>query len=96
MIVQVVTLEVKPDRRDEFLIEAISNVRSSQKETGVVQFELLQEFDSPNKFMLYEVYQSGEDINTHRETPHYNRWVECGIPLLLGERIRTVYNLIIT
>ncbi len=96
MIVQVVTLEVKPNRRDEFLIEATSNVRSSQKEAGVVQFELLQELDSPNKYMLYEVYQSGEDINTHRETPHYKRRVECGIPLLLGERIRTLYKKIIT
>jgi quinol monooxygenase YgiN len=46
--------------------------------------------------MLYEVYQSGEDINTHRETLHYKRWVECGIPLILGERVRTLYNKINT
>ena len=83
---------MKPDQLTEFLTEVLNNVRSSQKETGVIQFDLLQQHDSPNKFMLYEVYGSMEDIESHKQTTHFKRWVSHGIPLLSSERIRTLYK----
>lgn len=92
MYIQVVYLEVQPEKVNEFIIEALANVNTSRKETGVKQFELIQRVDNPFKFMLYEVYLSQEAAEAHRQTPHFKRWLEAGIPLLTGDRIREIYR----
>ena len=92
MIVQIVYLEVQPDLLAPFLLEAAANAQASRQEPGVVQFDVLQQVDSPLKFMLYEVYRCDEDIKAHRLTPHYKRWSETGVPMLKGERTRVMYQ----
>lgn len=92
MIVQVVYLEVQPDKLQTVLAEATANARASRTEPGVIQFDLLQQSDAPNKFMLYEVYRSNADLEAHRLTPHFKRWVDVGVPLLAGERTRILYQ----
>ena len=92
MHIQVVYLEVQPEKVDAFLAEATANARASRQEAGVVQFDLLRRADSPNKFMLYEVYRSPEALEAHRATPHFQRWLQVGVPLLTGERVRVLYE----
>ncbi len=92
MLVQVVHLEVKPDKLEAFLAEATANLRASRLEPGVKQFDLLQQADSPTKFMLYEVYENETALEAHRLTPHFKHWVEHGVPLLAGDRLRTIYR----
>ncbi len=94
MIVQVVTLEVQPDRLNEFLTEARLNVAESKKETGVVQFDLLQLENEPLKFMLYEVYKSKQALEAHRLSGHFMRWIEKGVPTLTGDRQRFIYQIV--
>ena len=92
MFIQVVYLEAQPDKLDTFLAEATVNARASLTEPGVVRFDFLQQADTPTKFMLYEVYRSSNDLEAHKETDHFKRWVEKGVPTLIGERIRVIYN----
>jgi autoinducer 2-degrading protein len=94
MLVQVVYLEVSPDKMDAFLAEATANVHASRQEPGVERFDLLQQADSSHKFMLYEVYTGPEALEAHRGTPHFKHWVEFGVPLLVGERVRVMYTLV--
>jgi autoinducer 2-degrading protein len=94
MLVQVVHLEVQPQHLQPFLREVTANVRASRQEPGVLQFDLLQLTAEPQKFMLYEVYCSPEDLEAHRLTPHFQRWVEVGVPLLHGDRQRAIYQII--
>lgn len=92
MIIQVVHLEVQPDKMDAFLEEARLITAESRKEVGVVQFDLLKNESEPNKFMLYEVYKSKQALEAHRLTGHFIRWVDKGVPNLTGERIRVIYT----
>jgi (4S)-4-hydroxy-5-phosphonooxypentane-2,3-dione isomerase len=92
MIVQVVYLEVQPDKLTAFLEEATYNARESLRERGVTQFDLLQQYNTPMKFVLYEVFRNNEALEAHRLTPHYKRWVEVGVPMLIGERVRVLYK----
>lgn len=95
MLIQVVHLEIQPDKLETFLTEASINVRASRQETGVIQFDLIQQTDSPMRFMLYEIYQDESALEAHRHTPHFERWVEKGVPLLMGERVRALYRLVV-
>jgi autoinducer 2-degrading protein len=92
MLIQVVYLEVQPEKLEAFLAEARANVQASRAEAGVIQFDLLQQNDAPTRFMLYEVYRDEAALETHRHTPHFQRWVERGVPLLTGERVRVLYR----
>ena len=92
MLVQVVYLEVQPEKLEAFLTEARANAQASRAEADVTQFDLLQQSDSPHRFMLYEVYRDEAALETHRHTPHFQRWVERGVPLLTGERVRVLYR----
>lgn len=92
MLVQVVYLEIQPEKQDAFLAEARANVQASRAETGVIQFDLLQQNDNPTRFMLYEVYQDEAALEAHRHTPHFQRWAEKGVPLLASDRVRVMYR----
>ncbi len=94
MIAQVVYLEVIPEKIYLFLAEVAANARASRQEPGVTQFDLLQQADAPHKFMLFEVYQNAEALESHRRTIHFRHWLEHGVPLLTGERVRVLYNLV--
>lgn len=91
-LAQIVHLEAQPDKLDEFLAEATANARASRQEPGVIQFDLLQQIESPTKFLLYEIYASTAALEAHRQTPHFARWLERGVPLLAGERVRVLYQ----
>ncbi|MCS6993694.1 MAG: antibiotic biosynthesis monooxygenase [Anaerolineales bacterium] len=92
MYVQVVYLEVQPELLDTFLTEVTANVLESRKEPGVERFDLLQQADTPHRFMLYEVYRTESDLESHRQTAHFRRWLENGVPTLTGERVRVLYR----
>lgn len=94
MVVQVVYLEAKPELLDTFLAEATANAAESRKEPGVERFDLLQQADNPQRFMLYEVYRAESDLESHRQTPHFKRWLEKGVPTLTGERVKVFYTMV--
>ncbi|MEJ5223846.1 MAG: putative quinol monooxygenase [Anaerolineales bacterium] len=91
-LAQIVHLDVQPDKLAEFLSEAAANARASRLEPGVLQFDLLQHAEMPTKFMLYEIYTDAAALEAHRATPHFARWLERGVPLLTGERVRVLYH----
>lgn len=92
MFVLVVYLEVQPENLEAFKAEAAINARDSKAEPNCLRFDFLQQRDVPTKFMLYEVYRSEEAFKAHQETEHFKRWVEKGVPLLIGDRVRVVYR----
>lgn len=92
MIVQVVQMEAQPAHLEAFLVEARANVQASLQKPGVIQFDLLQETQNPLRLLLYEVYQSNQALEAHRLTLHYKRWSDVAVPMLVGQRIRTLFN----
>ncbi|MGC8765360.1 MAG: antibiotic biosynthesis monooxygenase [Brevinematia bacterium] len=76
MIVTIINVWVKPEKREEFIKASLENHRNSIKEKGNLRFDILQDKNDPNKFTFYEAYESEEAAKAHKETEHYKKWKE--------------------
>jgi|SRR6266498_5423765 autoinducer 2-degrading protein len=75
MYALVVTLQVKPDKREQFLAAAEDDSTCSVRdEPGCVRFDVLHDNADENRFYFYEVYRDEEAVKAHSTMPHYARW----------------------
>lgn len=74
MFIVHVFVRVKPEDIDVFKAATIENASKSVKESGVARFDVIQQQDDPNRFVLVEVYRTPDDANSHKETAHYRKW----------------------
>lgn len=78
MIVLHVTVQVKPERRGEFLDAVRHDAEHSEKdEPGCLRFDVIQDRDDPCRFYYYEVYQDEAALAAHRESPHFKHYAEA-------------------
>ena len=83
----VVSLYVKPDKRERFLAAAEDDSTSSVRdEPGCLRFDVLEDEADPNHFFFYEIYQDAAAIDAHRQAPHYARWDAAAQECLDPER----------
>lgn len=76
MIVTCVTVYVKNEYIDDFVVATIENHQRSTGEPGNMRFDVLQCRNDPSRFLLYEAYESDEAAKAHKETGHYLNWRE--------------------
>ncbi|HQH28293.1 MAG TPA: antibiotic biosynthesis monooxygenase, partial [Oligoflexia bacterium] len=69
-----VHISVKPGCVEQFRQATIENALQSIEEPGVARFDVLQQEDQPERFLLVEAYRSVDDAAKHKETAHYLRW----------------------
>jgi autoinducer 2-degrading protein len=74
VIVNVITIQVKPEHIEEFLAATVENHKGTRTEPGNIRFDVIQSVDDPGRVMLYEVFASQEAIEAHRRTAHYQAW----------------------
>jgi autoinducer 2-degrading protein len=74
MLVNVVTVHVKPEHVAEFIAATRKNHEGSRREAGNHRFDVLQAKDDPCRFLLYEVFAGDEAVEAHRKTAHYLEW----------------------
>lgn len=74
MHVVFVHVHVKPEHREEFLQATLENARGTVQEPGNLRFDVLQQADDPNRFILDEVYRDQAGMDAHKATAHYARW----------------------
>ena len=88
MIVTCVAVYVKEEHIDDFIEVTTKNHEGSVKEPGNVRFDVLQRRDDPTTFLLYEAYESEEDVAAHKPDPAglLSAAAELGAP-----RARTLY-----
>ena len=86
MHVVCVHVQVKPESRDEFIEATLLNGRSTIREAGNLRFDVLQQADDPNRFVLYEAWRDEAGAAAHKETPHYAAWRETVAPWMAQPR----------
>ena len=74
MYVVCIHVHVKPEHREDFLRASTDNARHTAAEPGNLRFDVLQQVEDPNRFLLYEAYRDEAGMQAHKETPHYARW----------------------
>lgn len=74
MIATFVHVCVKSENIEDFKKASILNHKASVKEPGNLRFDILQDAEHPDKFVLYEAYESEEAAAAHKLTEHYQVW----------------------
>lgn len=81
-----VTLDVRPERVDDFLAGIVTNAKASLRdEPGCLAFDVHRDRATPTRFHLYEIY-ADEDafLTAHRCAPHYAAWQEVAKECLVS------------
>ena len=59
---------------------------ASQKEEGVIQYEVGRSRERPNVFAMWEVYRDQEAVDLHLASEHFQRLVVTGLRPLVQDR----------
>lgn len=86
MHVVCVYVHVKPEHREAFIRASLENARNTVQEPGNLRFDVLQQADEPDRFILYEVYRDEAGAKAHKETAHYARWRDAVEPWMAEPR----------
>jgi (4S)-4-hydroxy-5-phosphonooxypentane-2,3-dione isomerase len=89
--VVLVHVHVKPDRIEDFRAATIANARATVQEPGAKRFDVVQEVDDPNRFVLVEVFRDVSAAAAHRETAHYQRWRDLVADMMAEPRSSRKY-----
>ena len=74
MIVKIATFYIKKEHANDFIDASVENQRNSLQEKGIKVFDFYQGQDDPTRFVLYEVYDTEEAVESHMTTPHFKKW----------------------
>lgn len=76
MFAVIVKIQIKPQHREEFIAAMFDDAKGSiENEETCQQFNIVQDHEDENVLRLYEVYSDEEAFATHRQTPHYKKWI---------------------
>jgi (4S)-4-hydroxy-5-phosphonooxypentane-2,3-dione isomerase len=86
MLIVHVHVRVKQGFAEEFRKATIQNAQASVREAGIARFDVIQQLDDPNHFVLVEVYRNEGAPAAHKETPHYAAWRDAVAPMMAEPR----------
>ena len=92
MLIVHVFVHVKPEAGEAFREATLVNARNSVLEPGIARFDVIQQTDDPNRFVLVEVYRSVEDTVRHKETAHYAAWRDAVAGMMAEARTSIKYE----
>ena len=91
MLIVHVHVSVRPEFVEAFKDATLENARQSVKEPGIARFDVIQQADDPSRFVLVEVYRTGEAPARHKETSHYQVWRDKVAPMMAEARTSIKY-----
>ena len=92
MLTVFVHVHVKPEFIDAFRAASVKNARSSVQEPGIARFDVLQDREDPERWVLVEVYKTKEAPAEHKETAHYAEWRDAVAPMMAEPRRSVKYT----
>ena len=92
MLVVHVHVHVKPDQVEAFKEASLENARNSIQEPGIARFDVIQQQDDPERFVLVEVYRRTDDPARHKETSHYQKWRDTVADMMAEPRSSIKYG----
>ena len=91
MLIVHVFVHVKPDCVEAFKAASVENAQHSVQEPGIARFDVIQQRDDPERFVLVEVYRTPDDPARHKETAHYQKWRDTVAEMMAEPRSSIKY-----
>lgn len=92
MLIQMVTIRVKPGHIAEFLDAFRINYEGTRNEPGNLRFDVLRDPEDEHRFLVYEVFASDDALAQHKSTAHYHECVRRIDPIIDGPRTKQYYQ----
>lgn len=92
MQIVLVHVHVRPEFVEAFKQASIENASSSIREPGITRFDVIQQADDPNRFILVEIYKTAEAQAAHKETAHYAKWRDTVAAMMAEPRLGVKYT----
>jgi quinol monooxygenase YgiN len=92
MLLVHVYVHVTPGSESAFLDATEVNARSSLDEPGVLRFDVLRDADSPERFILVELYRDSDAAAAHKTTAHYATWRDTVADMMAEPRSSQKYT----
>ncbi|HLZ29628.1 MAG TPA: putative quinol monooxygenase [Chloroflexota bacterium] len=90
MLVNLVKVRIKPEKRQLFL-QAIEHdaLASERDEPGCLRFNVIRDTQDENVYFFYEVSVDQAALGAHRTMPHFEVWRAAAAEALDGAAERT-------
>ena len=92
MLVVHVHVLVKPEHVEAFKDATLANARASLREPGIARFDVMQQIEDPQRFVLVEAYRDAAGPAAHKETAHYATWRDTVAPMMAEPRRSVKYR----
>lgn len=87
-IVNMAELDIDPAQVEAFKAAVIEKMDDSVRlEPGVHAIYAVTHKDNPAKFLFFEIYASQEALKTHRDTPHFQKFLNVTKGMIQGRKI---------
>ena len=91
-----VQMDVRPERRADFLAGIAANAEASVRdEPGCLRFDVCSVDSDENRFVLYELYSDADAFAAHKAAPHFAQWRTVAEQVLVGQ-VNTPGELLVT
>ncbi len=84
MIVVAGTMAVQPARRDEAAHVALKMVAATRAEAGCLTYDFWLDLADPNRFHVFEEWETPESLEAHFQTSHMAEFLEALPALIAG------------
>lgn len=84
MILIVLKIKVRPDRRADWLRDIRRYTEAVRAEEGSLAFECFESIETPNHFSVIEGFVSGEAGDAHVQTDHFKDFMQW-FPKVIAE-----------
>ena len=85
------TIDVVPERREDFLVAMEKAMAESAKEPGVAAFMLLSDRDDPNRFTAVDTYTDKAGFDAHNQAPQ-TLWLVEALDGCLAGPVRGTFH----
>lgn len=86
MLIVQVHVHIKKGMTEQFIEATRKNASKSIYEPGIMRFDIIQEKDNQERFILVEAYRDSDAPAKHKETKHYDQWREVVEPMMAEPR----------
>ena len=84
MIVVSGTVAVKPEQREEAARVALKMVAATKQEAGCAAYDFWSDLNDPNRFHVFEEWETQEALEAHFQTSHMAEFMEALPALITG------------
>ena len=96
MVIQLVQVSIRPERRDRWLELVREKAAQTRAESGCEGFRISEDLETPNSFVLVELWASMEAQYGHFRTPEFGQLMEDLGDIIAGPPEVTIHEVATT